>query len=586
MQWKRITAVAATVMLAVAACGSPSSNNDSGSGDLSKQGEAQVKATDPTAVGPAPALDGSKNGGTVTVLSDVTPDTFDPTNIYYVDGNQIGKLMYRALTQYRLDPKSGKPTLVPDLAADLGTKSADGLTWTFKLKTGIKYMDGTPVAAKDYAYAIKRSFAHELYDAGPTYQLQFFLDGDKYKGPYAAGGADYKGVETPDDHTLVIHLAKKFDDLPFYAAFPMFTPIPQAKDTQKNYEQKPMTTGPYMVSSYSPGTELKMVKNPNWDPKTDPVRYQFVDGWDFKFSQDLIKVQRQVLASSGPDANALNYSNLDVSLLPEVKDKSQLVNGPSPCTITLPMDTRKIPLEVRKLIAKTYPYDAWRKVAGLDPTTDPKASTILPIAVPGYQKYELPGLNGGGPGAQDDAVAADVKAQLKALGKEGFELQKYYSIDDKISTQVNALMKQTFEKAGFKYKSIGVPKAKIRTFTGDQNAPVNLGKSPTGWCSDWPSATSWMPVLFKSDAIALGNSIGQLQDKTLDAEIDRVAALDPNAQLKEWSKVDKLIEEKYLPLLPLYYSASNFPVGKNLGHVINDVTQGMPEFTSIYIKQP
>jgi peptide/nickel transport system substrate-binding protein len=493
--------------------------------------------------------------------------------------------MYRALTQYRLDEKSGKPTLVPDLAEDLGTRSADGLTWTFKLKKGIKYSDGTPVKAEDYAYSIKRSFAHELYNQGPTYQLQFFKDSDKYKGPYE-GDKPYAGVETPDDSTLVIHLAKKFDDMPFYAAFSMFTPIPKAKDTQKQYEQHPLATGPYMVQSYNPGTSLDLVKNPSWDPNTDPVRHQYVDGFNFKFSQDTIKAQRQVLASQGVDANALNYSNLDVSLLPEVKDPSQLVKGDSPCSITLPMDTRKIPLEVRKLVAEAYPLDSWRKVAGLNSKTDPPASTILPPAVPGFEKYELPGLNGTGKGAEDPAVAADVKAKLKALGKEGFELSAYYANDDKIATQVNQLRTQAFESAGFKFKSIGVPKAKLRTFTGDQSSPVNLGKSPAGWCSDWPSGTSWFPVLFKSDAIALGNSIGQLQDPKLDAEIDRVAALDPNAQLKEWTKVDKMIMENYLPLIPLYYGASNFPIGKNLGHVVNDVTQGLPEFTSIYIKQP
>ncbi len=102
-------------------------------------------------------------------------------------------------------------------------------------------------------------------------------------------------------------------DLPFYAAFTMFTPIPKAKDTKQNYEQKPMSTGPYMVDSYNPGTELKLVKNPNWDPTTDPVRHQYLDGYDFKFGLDTLKVQRQVLASSGPDANALNYSNLDAT---------------------------------------------------------------------------------------------------------------------------------------------------------------------------------------------------------------------------------------------------------------------------------
>jgi peptide/nickel transport system substrate-binding protein len=584
MHWKRITAVAATVMLAVAACGSPSSSNNS-DGNTGNAGAAQEKATDATLKGPAAEVDGAKKGGTVTVLSDVTPDTFDPTNIYYVDGNQIGKLMYRGLTQYKLDEKTGKPILVPDLADDLGTKSADGLTWTFKLKQGIKYNDGSTVKAADYAYAIKRSFAHDLYDAGPTYQVQFFKDGDKYNGPYASGD-NYAGVETPDESTLVIHLAKKFDDLPFYAAFPMFTPIPKAKDTKKAYDQKPMATGPYQVASYTVGSELKLVKNPNWDPNTDPVRHQYVDGWDFKFSQDLIKVQRQVLASSGPDANALNYSDLDASLIPEVKDQSQIIRGQQPCTYVYGLDTRKIPLEVRTLIAKSYPFDTWRKVAGLSPDSAFPASTILPPAVPGYEKFELPGLNGKGKGAEDPAVASEVKAKLKELGKENFELSWYYSNDDKIAAQVNQLRTQVFTAAGFKVKAIGVPKAKIRSLRNDPKAPVNIGQGPAGWCSDWPSGTSWFPVLFKSDAVELSNSVGMLQDKTLDAEIDRVAALSPNEQLKEWSKVDKLILEKYLPAVPLYYSGSSYPVGKNIGHAINDVTQGMPEFTSIYLKQP
>lgn len=584
MQWKRITAVAATVMLAVAACGSPSSNSNSG-GNTGDAGTAQEKATDPTLKGPAPEIEGAKKGGTVTVLSDVTPDTFDPTNTYFVDGNQIEKLMYRTLTQYKLDEKTGKPILVPDLAEDLGTRSADGLTWTFKLKQGIKYNDGSPVKAADYAYAIKRSFAHELYDAGPTYQVQFFKDGDKYNGPYESGD-NYAGVETPDESTLIIHLAKKFDDLPYYAAFPVFTPIPKAKDTQKNYEQKPMTTGPYQVASYQQGTELKLTKNPNWDPNTDPVRHQYPDAWDFKFSQDLLKVQRQVLESAGPDANTLNYTDLDSSLIPEVKDQSQIIKGQQPCTYVWGLDTRKIPLEVRQLVAQAYPFDTWRKVAGLTPESAIPASTILPPAVPGYEKFELPGLNGTGKGAEDAAVAQEIKGKLKDLGKENFELSWYYSNDDKIANQVNQLRTQVYTAAGFKVKAIGVSKAKIRTLRNDPKAPVNIGQGPSGWCSDWPSGASWFPVLFKSDAVELSNSIGMLQDKTVDAEIDRVAALSPNDQLKEWSKVDKMLLEKYLPAVPLYYAASSYPVGKNIGHAINDVTQGMPEFTSIYLKQP
>ncbi|GAB3934272.1 ABC transporter substrate-binding protein [Kribbella albertanoniae] len=585
MQWKRLTVVATTVLLAAVACGSPSSNNNQGDrkpGQLG--GGTQQKITDPTAKGPAADAPDARKGGIITVLSDATPDTFDPTNTFYTDGTAIEKLVFRALTQYKIVDK--KPVLVPDLAADLGTRSADGLTWTFKLKSGIKYHDGTPVKAEDYAYAIKRSFAHELYDAGPSYQLQYFKDGGKYKGPYTENGQNYAGVETPDDRTLIIHLAKPFDDLPYYASFPMFTPIPQAKDTKKNYEQKPMTTGPYQVASYTAGSELKLTKNPNWDPNTDPVRHQYVDGFTFRFGQDKLKVQRQVLSSAGPDANALNYSDLDVSLLPEVKDRSQLVTGPTPCTIMFTMDSRKIPLEVRRLVAKAYPYDGLRLVSGLTPDSAVPASTILPPTMPGFEKFELPGLNGTGKGASDPAIATEVKDALAKLGKADFELSWYFSNDDQIATQVNQLRTQAFTAAGFKVRSIGVPKARIRALRGDQNGPVNTGKDPAGWCADWPEPTSVIPVLFKSDAIDLGNSSGQLQDKALDAEIERVAALPPEQRVKEWTKVDRLILEKYLPVLPLYYPQDNMPIGKNIGNAISDPTIGVIEFSSLFLKQP
>jgi len=585
MQWKRITAVAATVLVAAAACGTPSSKNGTTDESNGPANATQTKVTDETAKGPAPDVDGFKKGGTITVLSDVTPDTFDPTNTYYVDGFQIEKLYFRALTQYRLDGPDHKPVLVPDLAEDLGKVSDDKLTWTFKLKPGIKYSDGTPIKAEDFAYSIKRSFAHDLYDAGPAYQIQYFKDGEKYKGPYGAGGDAYAGVETPDDSTLVIHLAKPFPDMPFFAAFTMFSPIPQAKDTKQNYEQKPLSTGPYMVDSYNPGTELKLVKNPHWDPATDPVRHQYADGFDFKFSLDTLKVQNQILASTGPDASALTYSNIDSTLVPQIQGskKDQLIQGDTPCNRMVPMDTRKIPLPVRKAIADAYPYDTERKVAGWTSLAEPATSTYMSPSVPGWENYEVPGLNGKGDG---DPVKA--KQMLQDANAVGFELSWYYSNDDKIATQRSQVRQQRLEAAGFKVKAIGVPKAKIRTFTGDQNAPVNMLKAPTGWCSDWPSGSSWEPVLFRSDAVALGNSVGQLGDKALDAQIDKISNMDPNEAVKQksWVKLDEKIMRDYLPALPQYQSKSAFLVGTNIGHAINDPTQGMPEFTSLFLKQP
>ncbi|MFD0782591.1 ABC transporter substrate-binding protein [Micromonospora azadirachtae] len=570
-------AAAVAAMLAVSGCGSPSSNNGSSGGGDSKGIETQQAALDPTAKGPAAEVPGAKKGGVVTVYSQSTPSTFDPTDIYYVDANAIAKLVMRSPTQFAL--RNGKPVLVPDLT-DLGTVSADKLTWTFKLQPGIKYADGSEVKVEDLAYAIKRSFAHDVFANGPTYQMSFFKDGDKYKGPYTDGDA-YSGVETPDASTLVIHLSRPFADLPFYLSFPAFTPIPKAKDTKENYKNNPLATGPYQFDTFTPGTELKLKTNPNWDPKTDPVRHQYPDGFDFKWGGEDPKTQQQVLNSAGEDANALNYGAVDASLIPQLTGdkKVQLIQGDNPCTYSVQLDTRKIPLEVRKAIAKAYPYDQVNKAGGLNSYNSEPASTVLPPSVPGYTKYDaLPDLSGVG---QGDPAGA--KALLEAAGKVGFELSWYYDNTKPIPQQTNQIRVDALKAAGFTVKPIGVPTAELRAKIADYDAPVNMGQAPQGWCSDWPSGSSWFPVLFQSHSVSDGTSWGMLSDKALDAKIDEISNLPADQATAKWGELDKEIMGMYVAL-PRYYGKLAFVVGTNIGGAEGDATMGEPFYPNLYLK--
>ena len=567
-------AIAAAVVgtLAIAGCGG------SGKGPVGPTGAIgqQQSAIDPNAKGPAPEIPGATKGGTLTVYSESTPTGFDPTDIYYVDSYAIGKLIYRTPTQYAIRDK--QPVLVPDLT-DLGTASADKLTWTFKLQPGMKYADGTDVKVEDLAYAVKRSFAHDVYVNGPTYQLQYFKDGDKYKGPYTSGDT-YAGVETPDASSLVIHLAKPFSDLPFYLSFPAFTPIPKAKDTKQEYQNNPMATGPYQFDKFTPGTELTLKKNPNWDPNTDPVRHQYPDSWSFKWGQEDVKVQQQVLTSNGPDASSMNYGNIDATLIPSLTGKeSQLVQGDSPCTIVVQLDTRKIPLEVRKAVAKAYPSDQIWTAAGLNPYVAERASTIMPPSVPGYNKYTpIPDLTGTG---QGDPAGA--KALLEAAGKVGFELSWYYDNTKPIPQQTAQIRSDAFKAAGFTVKPIGVSTAELRSKVGDYAAPVNMGQSPGGWCSDWPSGGSWFPVLFQSHSITDGQSWGMLADTALDAEIDAVSALPLDQQAAKWGELDKKIMGMYVAI-PRYYDKMAIVVGTKVGGTEGDATVGMPFFVNMFVK--
>ena len=180
------------------------------------------------------------------------------------------------------------------MATDLGTPNEDNTEWTFTLRDGLKYEDGTDVKAEDVAYAVSRSFAIEELPDGPTYQLTFFQDGDTYKGPYK-DKAPYKGVEV-NGNDITIKMSRPFPEMDYYASFPVFTGIPQAKDTKEEYGNHPLATGPYMFEDYKPGSSLTLVKNPNWDPATDPGRIQAVDEWEFKFGEDTAKIENTILS--------------------------------------------------------------------------------------------------------------------------------------------------------------------------------------------------------------------------------------------------------------------------------------------------
>ncbi|WP_117210917.1 ABC transporter substrate-binding protein [Allorhizocola rhizosphaerae] len=569
-------AVVAALALAAAGCTQAPSGNNGGNTDI---GGTQEFGQDPNAKGPAPEIPGAKKGGTITVYSESTPNTFDPTDIYYVDSNEIGKLIFRTPTQFAI--RNGNAVLVPDLT-DLGTMSADGLKWTFKMKTGLKYADGTEIKVEDLAYAIKRSFDHEAYHNGPAYQLSYFKGGDTYKGPYNSGD-NCECVETPDASTLVINLKEPFNDLPYYMTFPMFTPIPKAKDTKAEYKNNPVASGPYQFDTFTPGTELKLKRNPNWDAASDPVRHAYPDAWVFKWGESDVKTQQQVLNSNGADANALNYANIDASLIPELDKgdkKKQLIAGTSPCTIVWQLDTRKITdINIRKAIAKAFPYDQIWKAAGNNDLTAQPANTVMPPSVQGYKNYPaIEDLDGKGTG---DPAAA--KKMLEAAGKVGYELSWYYNNASTQAQQVNQARVDAFTAAGFTVKPIGVTAAELRAKRGDYNAPVNMGQTPAGWCSDWPTGSSWFPVLFRSQSIAEGQSWGMLSDPALDAKINDVAKLPSKDAAAKWADLDKEIMEKYI-VMPLYYDKMAIVVGTNVGGAVGDGTMGMPFFVDMFLK--
>lgn len=591
MRTTRMVALMATgvISVALAGCGSgnPSATASSGSGSGSggsnaanQNAQAVTAPLNPKLQGPASALAGAKSGGTVYINDATTPPTMDPSGIYYTDSSAYATLLYRTLTQYRY--VNGKPQLVPDLATDLGTPSADGLTWTFHLKKGLKYSDGSPVTAADVVYAVKRSFAVDsVAKNGTQYQMQFLKGGDKYKGPFDQPSANFPGVTAQGTDTVVFHLSKAWPSLPYFMSFPEVSPIPQAKDTKANFQKNPVTTGPYMVKSFTIGQKMVLVKNKYWDPNTDPVRHQYPDQIVINFSVTPKTSQQQVLANSGNGAYTVDVNPIDASLQSQVEgpSKSQFLSGPTGCVFYDEMDVRQIPFNIRKIIAIAWPYDSIRKAGGASPLSYQPATTYGPLSLPGFKAYApVNGATGQGPGDPTKA-----KAELKALGKVGYKLSYYYVNNQPKAEAANQAEKAGLEAAGFTVQDIGVSSQTYETKIADPKAPVNMGQGTPGWCYDWPTGDAVYPPLFNGQGIANGLSVGQLNDPTINKEIAEYQTLPVEQAAPKWAALDQQLMKDYLPALPDNYSLANFTFGNKVHGVADALTVGMPIMTDLSV---
>jgi hypothetical protein len=101
-------------------------------------------------------------------LNDSDFESLDPANNYVTNSGDVGRLIYRTLTFIK-DTPNEKPVIKPDLAEALGVPSDNAKTWTWKIRKGLKFEDGSPITAKDIKYGIERSFARDVYPDGATY---------------------------------------------------------------------------------------------------------------------------------------------------------------------------------------------------------------------------------------------------------------------------------------------------------------------------------------------------------------------------------------------------------------------------------
>jgi peptide/nickel transport system substrate-binding protein len=539
-------AIGAALALVLSACGGGDGDGD---GDT-------VNTTFDQAVNAIVNPD-DKPGGTLKFALTDAPDSVDPSNTYYAYNYNFTRLYARALLTFDNKPGDAGMKVVPDLAEGLGAPSDDGKTWTYKIKKGIKFEDGTEVKAADIKYAIARSnFTDELTD-GPKY-FQQYLDAKGYKGPYKDKNLDnFKGIETPDDYTVVFKLVQPFYEFDYLLANPQSAPVPQAKDTGLKYQEHPIATGPYKVESHQVGKSLVLVKNSAWDPASDPIRKQHVDRVELALGVNGATLDEQLLAGT----THVNLGGTGVEAAAQAKilsqDKlKQRADNPLTGFLRYAMLSTKVKpfdnIECRKAVQYAVDKTAIQGAYG-GPVAGDIASTALPPTETGYTKYDLYPT----PGNKGDQAKA--KAALQACGQpNGFETNISVREDRAKEVAAAEAIQQSLSQVGIKTQIKKFPSGDYSSQYAGKPEYVhknNIGIIIAGWGSDWPTGFGFLSQIAHSKAIKPSGNYNEMELN--DPEVDRLlddGIKNPEISEREktWGQVDRKVMES-AALLPFIY---------------------------------
>jgi len=569
---------AVAVVAALGACSKNTGESTTGGQQAKKQSGGIGTAAD--SKGPAAPVKGAKKGGTINLIQEDDFEHLDPARVYVNNSQVFARLFQRQLTAFVDDPKTGKSTLVGDLATDPGKDVSTGqkcTKWRFTLKSGLKYEDGSPITAKDVAYNVARSFSPDLAD-GPHYIQQWLADSinynAKYKGPYNGASATPPGVHV-SGNTITFDFKHPHCDMPYAASWGTTAPVPKAKDTKTKYDLHPFSSGPYKIDTYQKDNKIVLSRNKYWDPKTDPLRHNYPDKFQVEIGPNAIDQTNRVIASNGSDAYAIPQARGGVAptMVDKVRNdpslKGQIRSGYTQFVWYLAINNMRIKdVNVRKALNYGMDKNAFIRVIG-GPSFGEPATTLMSPTTTGFAKY--------------DAYPHDVAKAKQMLKGKNLKLVFAYSNTAEGQKQATVIQ-DSLQKLGVKIVLKPIDPASYYTEIGRRDNQYDLYLA--GWGSDWPSGSTIIPPVFDGRTIQPqgNNDYSYYNDDAINKQIDKANLMPADKAGPEWAKIDKSIMTKDAPVVPLYYQKEYTLLGKKVGGVDLGLSSGWPEYTSAYAK--
>lgn len=546
MKMKNVAAVAMAGCMAasLAACG--------GSASSAASTETSTAASTEAATGEESA--GTASGFTVQLGSN--PETLDPALNNAIDGANTLITVFEPLLL--IDENN---EVIPGQAESY-TVSEDGLTWTFTMRDGLKWSDGSDLTAKDFEYSFKRLAAPDT--AAPYAETVVgMIDG--YAD--ATGNPDKQGnmttepdfdalnvVASEDGKTLTVTLSYPcayFDKL---AAFAAMSPVQQATveangDAWCTEPDTYICNGPYCISEWVPSERIVLAKNPN-----------YVGGWD---SSKIVSDTITLLLLEDSSASYTAYNSGEAQLIKdvptdEIPSLTKAEDGGDFYVDTI-LGTYYLSLNDQK---EPFNDVNVRKALSLAIDRDYVANTIM-------QGTYTPAYNIVGPGIVDENgmfydnanggktyISEDYEANLEAAKQaladagypngEGFPVIEYSTNDAGYHTPVAEYLQQAWGELGI---TVNINKVEWASFTPMRRAG-DYDASRNGWVMDYNDPSNMLELFTTGN----GNNDGKYSSADFDAAIEASKVADKSVHFQKLHEAEDILMNDYACIPVAYYN--------------------------------
>ncbi len=491
----------------------------------------------------------------VTVQIGPKPETLDPALNSAVDGGNMLVTLFEPLLIIDQDNN------VVAGQAEKYEVSDDGLTWTFTMRDGLKWSDGSELNAKDFEYSFKRLTDTTL--AAPYAETVIgMIDGyadacgnpDPETGkPTTEPNKDLLNVKASEDgKTLTVVLAYPCSYFDKLAAFATLSPVNEATVTANGdaWATKPesyICNGPYMISEWTPSERIVCKKNPN-----------YVGGWD---NSKIVTDTLTFLLLEDSSASYAAYNSGTAQLIkdvpteeiPSLTGKEDFYVDPILGTYYISMNLNREPFNnplVRKALSLAIDRDYVANTV-MQGTYSPAYNYVGPgvVDAEGMFMDNAKAANGGKYYIGDD-YAADLEEAKAALAEagypngEGFPTITYSTNDAGYHIAVAEYLQQAYKELGI---TMNIDKMDWSSFTPARRAG-EYEMARNGWVMDYNDASNMIELFYSSN----GNNDGKYNNPEFDAALDAAKVADPVEHFAALHKAEQIVLDDY-GFIPLAY---------------------------------